>query len=232
MRGSVIPVLALALVACGPETQEPPPPSTTVAPAPRAPEGARFVLDGEYVKAMVFELEPGQAQGTHEGPDRLVYALNDYTIEWKEGDAAPVEKSWTAGQVHWHQAGPHAAKNVGEEVARYLVVARTEMTLPAAAARPESAQADTEVGSVVFENERIQVVEVVLAPGEATPRHWGGPRMIYSLSDYTIRWTEGDAEPIEKAFEAGEAHYHEAAEHVVENTGETDAHYLVITFES
>ena len=229
MRGLAVPALLVVLVGCAPAPQEaPPPPPTTVATTPPAPDGASVVLDNDYVKALLFELQPGQAQATHDGPDRLVYSLNDYTLEWAEGEAEPVEKPWKAGDAHWHSAGPHAAKNLGEDVARYLVVTRTQMALPATEEQPETA----EVGRVVLENESVRVIEVNLEPGEATPKHWAGPRMIYSLSDYTLRWTEGDAEPVEKSWKGGEAHWHGAGEHVAENAGAGPARYLVICFRS
>jgi hypothetical protein len=230
MRVLTIPAMLILLVACGPEPQEPPPPPTTTVPTPPpAPDGASFVLDNDYIKALLFELQPGQGQSDHDGPARLVYSLNDYTIEWKEGEAEPEEKSWKAGDAHWHTAGLHVAKNLGEEVARYLVVARTEMALPTQEEQPE---APAEIGEVVFENANVKLVELKLDPGETTPKHWAGPRMIYALGDYTIRWTEGDAEPVEKSFETDQAHWHAAAEHVVENIGETPARFLVITFVS
>ena len=97
---------------------------------------------------------------------------------------------------------------------------------------PVEGQDGADVGEVVFENESVRVIEVSLEPAEATPKHWAGPRMVYSLSDYTLRWTEGDAEPVERSWKAGEAHWHVAAEHIAENAGEGPAHYLVISFSS
>jgi quercetin dioxygenase-like cupin family protein len=232
MRTLSLVFLGAALVACAPAPQEVrEEPATEPTPAAAAlPEGATVVLDGPYATVTRFDLQPGQAQSVHEGPDRVIYSLNDYTLEWTEGDAEPAEKSWTAGDTHWHTAGPHAARNVGEEVARYVVVARTDKPLPAAedAAEPEVTAGGH--GTLLFENDNVRVVEVTLEPGQATPSHPGGHRVIYSLGDYTIRWTEGDAEPTEATWAAGEAHWHDPAEHSVENIGETPARYLVFTF--
>jgi quercetin dioxygenase-like cupin family protein len=188
------------------------------------------LLDGTYATVMRFELQPGQAQARHEGLDRAIYSLNDYTLEWTEGEAEPVETSWTAGDAHWHAAGPHAAKNVGEDVARYLVIARTAEPLPSAEGEAEPDVSAGGHGKLLLENEAVRVVEVTLEPGEATPRHPGGHRVIYAIGDYSIRWTEGEAEPEDVPWTAGEAHWHGPAEHSVENVGETPARYLVVTF--
>ena len=235
MRALGIPCLVVLLAGCGPAQQEAteqaarPPAAATATPAP---EGATVLLDDTYVTVMRFDLQPGQAQARHEGLDRVVYSLNDYTLEWTEGDAEPVEAAWTAGDAHWHAAGPHAGENVGDDVARYLVIARTAEPLPAVEgeAEPDVAAADTDHAKVLLENEAVRVVEVALEPGEATPRHPGGYRLIYALGDYSIRWTEGEAEPEDVTRTAGKAHWHGPAEHSVENVGESPARYLAVTF--
>jgi quercetin dioxygenase-like cupin family protein len=235
MRALSIPCLVVLLAGCGPAQQEAPEPAaepTAAATATPAPEGATVLLDGTYATVMRFELQPGQAQARHEGLDRAVYSLGDYTLKWTEGDAEPVETAWTAGDAHWHAAGPHAAENVGDDVARYLVIARTAEPLPAVEGEvePDVAAAGTDHAKVLLENESVRVVEVALEPGEATPRHQGGHRVIYALGDYSIRWTEGEAEPKDVTWTAGEAHWHGPAEHSVENVGESPARYLVVTF--
>lgn len=196
------------------------------------PEAATVLLDGPYATVTRFELEPGQAQARHEGPARVIYSLTDYTIEWSDGDAAPKEMSWSAGDVHWHLAGPHAARNVSDDAARYVVFARTARPLPAAEGVAEPEVSAGGHGKLLFENEAVRVVAVTLAPGEAAPRHQGGYRAIYSLGDYDIRWTEGEAAPEDVHWTAGKAHWHGPAMHRVENIGTTPARYLVVTFNS
>jgi quercetin dioxygenase-like cupin family protein len=82
--------------------------------------------------------------------------------------------------------------------------------------------------TVQFENDYVKVTEFMLKPGGKLPLHKGGPRVVYALSDYTIRWTEGD-QVSEKKWQKGDVHWHNAIEHAVENIGDTDAHYIVIT---
>jgi len=193
-----------------------------------AQEKVSVVLENDWVRALLFDMEAGSELPLHQGSDRVVYSLSDYTLEWTEGDAPAVEKTWAAGQAHWHAAGPHAARNAGAGAARFLVVERSAAPLPAEE-EAESVPAAPEHGQVLLENEAVRVVEVVLEPGESTTRHPGGNRLIYSLSDYTIRWTEGDAQAGERSWSEGEAHWHGPAAHEAENTGETAARYLVMT---
>jgi len=82
--------------------------------------------------------------------------------------------------------------------------------------------------TVYFENEYVKVTEFMLKPGDKLPLHKGGPRVVYALSDYKIKWTEGD-QVSEKEWKKGDVHWHDAIEHAVENIGDTDANYIVVT---
>lgn len=79
-----------------------------------------------------------------------------------------------------------------------------------------------------FENEYIKVTEFMLKPGDKLPLHKGDPRAIYALSNFKIKWTEGD-QVSEKEWKKGDVHWHDALEHAVENIGDTDANYLVVS---
>ena len=81
---------------------------------------------------------------------------------------------------------------------------------------------------VIFENDYVKAVVFTLKPGEALPMHKGGPRTIYALSDYVIKWTEGE-DVSDKEWTKGDLHWHDAVAHAIENTGSTDARYLVVT---
>jgi hypothetical protein len=79
----------------------------------------------------------------------------------------------------------------------------------------------------LFANEHVEVYRATLEPGEKMPVHSGHARLVYSLSDYTIAWTER-GETTTKTWRAGDVHRHEALDHAVENTGNTIADYLVV----
>jgi quercetin dioxygenase-like cupin family protein len=68
-------------------------------------------------------LPPGAAQPLHGGAARLVYALNDYSLRYTGPDGAISEVAQEAGALHWHDAGEHAAENIGSETARYVIFA-------------------------------------------------------------------------------------------------------------
>jgi len=98
------------------------------------------------------------------------------------------------------------------------------VTMSSVGVSAENAMAHRET---LFSNPYVEAYRIILAPGEAQSLHAGKQRIIYSLSDYTIRWTE-EGETTSKSWREGDVHYHEALEHAAENTGNTIADFLVV----
>jgi hypothetical protein len=88
------------------------------------------IFENDYAKVSKISLAPGEAQATHEGEKRLIYALTDYSIDWEEQGEKLGTKSWKKGDVHFHEAGTHAAKNNGNTLAEWLVFTKKSTDLP------------------------------------------------------------------------------------------------------
>ena len=219
---------ALLMFACTPKKEE----EVVADIVAAAPDMARLIFENDFVRAVEFSLQPGQALPMHQGGPRVVYSLSDYRIMWTEGPQS-VEKEWLRGEAHWHEAIDHAVENIGDTEARYLVVTRHDAELPEAGEYDldkDAAAADEAHSRMVFDNDHVRIIEVMIPAGEAQPLHHGLNRLIYSLSDYTIRYTSDRMAEKETAFAAGDAHWHGADEHAVANIGETDAHFLIFAF--
>lgn len=78
----------------------------------------------------------------------------------------------------------------------------------------------------VFDNEFAEVMRVNLEPDQQLPPHKGNRRVIYSLSDYKIKFVQ-DGQADEKSFQTGDAHYHAGGAHSIMNTGTTRAEFVV-----
>ena len=196
------------------------------------PANATIKFDNEYVKVVHFILKPGAQLPLHKGGPRVIYSLSDYKIKWTEGGQV-TEKEWTKGQAHWHDAIAHAAENIGDTDASYLVVTRKEMGLPETGdmdIAQDASQQDAEHASIIFENEHVRLIDVNIASGESQPMHHGINRLIYSLNDYQIKYTSDKLGTKESKMTAGDVHWHTADKHAVENVGESAAHYLIFEF--
>jgi hypothetical protein len=84
----------------------------------------------------------------------------------------------------------------------------------------------------IFENEYARVFSVQLEPGESLSPHEGGPRLIYSLSDYSIDWVENGEQEGTKNWKQGDVHVHGEGMHAATNNGQTTAEWLAFVRKS
>jgi hypothetical protein len=80
---------------------------------------------------------------------------------------------------------------------------------------------------LVFENEFVRAYEVTVKPGEKPPAHTSNERLIYSLTDYTLKYNWEGKTSTEKR-KAGDVHYHPAGTHCEEGAGTTTARFILV----
>ncbi|GAB2746028.1 cupin domain-containing protein [Nocardioides pakistanensis] len=80
---------------------------------------------------------------------------------------------------------------------------------------------------VVFENERVRVLEYIDAPGDHTTPHRHPDSVMYTLSTFRRRLVSGDTSR-DVALEAGSVGWLAAQEHHGENIGDTPTHVLFV----
>jgi len=207
-------------------------------PVDAGPEVAKQVepasiLENDFVKVVAVGLAPGEALTAHQGEERLVYSLSDYTIEWKQDGQDPGSKEWKRGDVHVHKPGEHSAVNNGSSRAEWVIFVKKTDDLPVCEEMDSDKIVTALAGDaarLLYDDANFRVTEISLDPGESIPEHRGMNRIIYSLSDYTIRYRSDKSEVSEKSYSKGEAHWHEGCQHSVENTGTTEARFLVVAF--
>ena len=80
---------------------------------------------------------------------------------------------------------------------------------------------------VVFENDRVRVLEYTDSPGDRTTPHQHPDSVMYTLSSFRRRLVSGDAQR-EVEMEAGLTGWLPAQEHHGENIGDTPTHVLFV----
>jgi quercetin dioxygenase-like cupin family protein len=188
------------------------------------------ILSDSWVKIDKIEIPVGAAQTLHKGKERVIVSLSDYTIEWIEDGQTKSQKSWKRGEVHWHQAKDHAAKNIGTTPARFLVVAKMTNAKNVQKVHQPHSKTGKNLPRKILENEFVTVTRVTLKPGQKQPLHSGGQRVIVALSDYEVRYKTGTAKGRQVSIKNESVHVHEAGDHSVSNVGDTNADYLIIHF--
>lgn len=95
------------------------------------------------------------------------------------------------------------------------------MAKPAAEVAPH-------VYKVVFENERLRLLEVRMAAGATSELHSHPDYLVYALSDGKVRLAGASGESAEVDISQGDSMWREAEEHAAVNIGPGELHALFI----
>ncbi len=91
----------------------------------------------------------------------------------------------------------------------------------------DPAVTDPESYRVIFENERVRVLEYRDGPGDRTQPHRHPDTVMYTLSSFSRRLT-ADGRQVEVELPAGQVRWVSAQEHAGENIGRTATHALFV----
>jgi hypothetical protein len=80
---------------------------------------------------------------------------------------------------------------------------------------------------VIFENDRVRVLEYADRPGDRTHPHGHPDSVMLTLSSFRRRVSSGDRQA-EVALEAGQVRWVPAQSHLGENVGDTDTHAIFV----
>lgn len=81
---------------------------------------------------------------------------------------------------------------------------------------------------VVFENERVRVLDYRDKPGQKTKPHQHPDAVVYALAPFRRKLILGDGRTVVVEKKAGEVYFVKAQKHVGENIGSTDTHVLIV----
>ncbi|MCA0131607.1 hypothetical protein [Winogradskyella alexanderae] len=191
------------------------------------------LFENAYAKVSKISLQPGESQPAHDGESRLIYALTDYTINWHEVGNTSSLKTWKKGEVHFHEPGMHTAENNGNTVAEWLVFSKKNTELPDCGENTvenDVTSVSSDLTETLFENDRFKLTQVTLPSGKKIRTHSGINRIIYSLSDYELKYESNVEGTMDKSFKSGDIHWYEACKHALENKGTTEAKFLVVSY--
>ncbi len=91
-----------------------------------------------------------------------------------------------------------------------------------------AAEVAPHVYKVVFENERLRLLEVAMAPGATTELHSHPDYLVYALSDGTVRLADASGQSGEVEIHQGDTMWRDAEEHSATNTGPAEMRALFI----
>lgn len=95
------------------------------------------------------------------------------------------------------------------------------MTLDPAATNPQHYQ-------VVFENDRVRVLEYLDRPGDRTTQHWHPDSVMYTLSTFRRRLYSAAGDTRDVDISAGATLWLPAQQHAGHNIGDSETHVIFV----
>lgn len=86
----------------------------------------------------------------------------------------------------------------------------------------DAVEAAPNVYTVLFENERVRLLEARVRPGESSAMHSHPNYLVYGLGDSKVTFTSSSGETAEVELKAGATMWREAEEHSAKNLGTPD----------
>ncbi len=108
------------------------------------------------------------------------------------------------------------------------VFAMALMVATAAQAHDDPAHTDGDKYKVVFENDKVRVLEYRDRPGEKTHQHRHPDFVLYAVSAFKRKITLPDGKEMIREFKGGEIMWSNGQIHIGENVGTTPTHVIMV----
>lgn len=97
-----------------------------------------------------------------------------------------------------------------------------------AAFAQDAAVTDPGLYKVLFDNDRVRVLEYMDEPGDKTSMHNHPAFLVYALSAFDRQLTLPDGKVLTRSFVPGQVLFSEAQAHMGENVGTTPTHIIMV----
>ncbi|MEV0534415.1 cupin domain-containing protein [Kitasatospora sp. NPDC050463] len=91
----------------------------------------------------------------------------------------------------------------------------------------DAVQVAPDVYKVLFENDRVRLLEARLQPGATTAMHHHRDNLVYNLVDGQAAFTDESGETLEAPLASGQTMWFPAVDHSTHNTGSTEIRSLL-----
>lgn len=113
-------------------------------------------------------------------------------------------------------------------IARCGAAVLTGLFMTAAVTAQDAAVTDPDLYKVVFENDRVRVLEYRDEPGASTSMHEHPAFLVYALSAFERRLTLPDGTVLNRSFSPGQVLFSDGQTHMGENVGSTPTHIIMV----
>ena len=177
-------------------------------------------FENDQVRVVRYVIPPGDKTANHSHPNNVNIFLADANGKITTPDGKTAELHGKAGAVAWRGPITHVVENTGDKPIEGILVEpkKPSSALPAGAL--DVVAADPTHSKVEFENDQVRVIRYHFDPGDKSPMHGHPDNVQVLLTDSNANVTTPDGKTAPISGKAGEAHWRQAGQHWVQNTGD------------
>lgn len=177
-------------------------------------------FENDQVRVVRYTIAPGNKTANHSHPTMVNIVLTDLDAKFTTPDGKTTEVHGKAGAVAWRSPTTHVVENTGDKPIEGILVEPKKPSSALPAGVPDVVAADPKHSKVEFENDQVRVIRYHYDPGDKSPMHGHPDNVQVLLTDSHANITTPDGKTAPFSGKAGEAHWRQAGQHVVENTGD------------
>jgi oxalate decarboxylase/phosphoglucose isomerase-like protein (cupin superfamily) len=200
-------------------------------PVQVAPHVYSLIHEDERVRVLEMKLAAGTTDGLHMHPDEAVYFIRGSKVRIHLPDGESVDMDIPDGAPLSHESWTHTVENIGDSDLHAVVVEfKADALKTAGSVPPGMAATETspDVYSILFEDDRIRMIEMKLPAGSADVEHSHPSEVAYFLKGGKVRLQLPDGNIVDAEISDGGVLSNPAWTHAVQNTGETDIHAIIV----
>lgn len=110
----------------------------------------------------------------------------------------------------------------------HFAIVLSSLFLCSAAQAADPVHSDGDKYKVMFENDRVRVLEYRDRPGERTHQHMHPAFVLYAVTPFKRKIALPDGKQIIREFKGGEIMWSETQTHIGENVGDTPTHVIMV----
>ncbi|MBZ5616033.1 MAG: hypothetical protein LAO23_18665 [Acidobacteriia bacterium] len=177
-------------------------------------------FENDQVRVVRYVIVPGDKTANHSHPISVNILLADLNAKFITPDGKTTEVHGKAGAVGWRSPTTHVVENIGDKPIEGILVEPKKPSSALPAGAREVVAADPKHSKVEFENDQVRVIRYHYDAGEKSPMHGHPDNVQVLLTDSQANVTTPDGKTAPISGKAGEAHWRQAGQHWVENTGD------------
>lgn len=191
-------------------------------PVKVAPGQCKVVLENDYVRVLRWTEGPGEKVPMHEHPAYVSISLSAGKSRYTAPDGKTTEVEAKAGGATWSAPQKHSSENLSPKTVEAIQVELKQKpgaALTAAPASEDAVTVDPKHYKVVFQNDRVRVLQIHYGPNEKSVMHAHPASVAVFLTDGKMKFTLADGKAIVSDVKPGQAQWSDNQKHLPENTG-------------